>query len=68
MCLRTLEDHTPYKFLSGIELFTKSLVLPLSKLIENTTKYIQNKLYVDKLSQNYTSECQFIDSYEVLHE
>ena len=47
MCSRASEDHTPYKFPSGIELFTKSrstplLVLPLSKLIENTIKYIQN--------------------------
>ena len=47
---------------------TPLLVLPLSKLIENTTKYIQNKLYVDKFGQNYTSNCQFFDSYEVLQE
>ena len=50
MCPRVSEGHTPYKFLSGIELFMESLstplfVLPLSKLIENTTK-----VYVTGLS------------------
>ena len=48
MCPRASEDHTPYKFLL-FELFMESrsiplLVLPQSKLIENTTKHIQNKL------------------------
>ena len=72
MCPRT-EDHTPSRLLSGIELFMESLstpllVLPLSKLIENITKYIQNKLYVDKLGQDYTSSCQFVNFYEILLE
>ena len=49
MCPRASEDHTPYKFLSEIELFMESrsiplLFIPQSKLIENTTKHIQNKL------------------------
>ena len=29
-------------------------VLPQSKLVENTTKYTQNKLYTDKLGQDWT--------------
>ena len=53
MCPRPLENHSPSRLLSGIKLFKESrstplLVLPQSKLIENTTKYIQSKLYVDK--------------------
>ena len=43
---------------------TLLLVLSLYKLIENTTKYIQNNLYVDKLGLNYTPKCQFIDADE----
>ena len=51
------EDHTPSRLLSGIELLmelrTTSLqVLTQSKLVENTTKYIQNKLYTHKLCQD----------------
>ena len=57
MCLRPSEDHTPSKPLSGIELLMESRstplpVLPQSKLIENTTKYIQSKLDTDKLGQD----------------
>ena len=44
MCPGTSDDHTPYEFLSGIELLTESLPLlvlttVLSTLIEDTTKY-----------------------------
>ena len=56
MCPRPLEAHTPSKPLLGIELlmesgFTPLPVLPQSKLVENTTKYIQSKL--DKLGQDW---------------
>ena len=44
-----MEAHTPAKPLSGIEHLMESLATPLlvilqSKLVENTTKFIQNKL------------------------
>ena len=35
-------------------------VLSQSKLVENTTKYIQNKLYTDKLGQDWTCPQQFV--------
>ena len=59
MCLRPSEDHTPSRPLSRIEQLMEShsaplQVLPQSKLVENTTEYIQNKLYVDKLGQGWT--------------
>ena len=50
-CPRASEDHIPYKFLSGIELFMESrsnhlLVLPVAKLIENTSKYTSRTYYI----------------------
>ena len=58
-CPRPSEDHTPSKPLSEIELLMESSttslpVLPQSKLVENTTKYIQSKLDTDKLVQDLT--------------
>ena len=63
MCLRPLEDHTPS--LSGIEQLMEShsallQVLPQSKLVENITKYIQNKLYIDKLGRDWTCPQQLV--------
>ena len=48
MCLKLSEDHTPSRPLSGIKQLMESSstplqVLPKSNLIENTTKYIQDK-------------------------
>ena len=56
---RPSEDHTASRPLSGIEQLMESCsaplqVLPQSKLIENTTKYIQDKLNTDKLGQDWT--------------
>ena len=67
MCPRPSEDHTPSKPLSGIELLRESRltplpVLPQSKLVENTTKYIQSKLDTDKLGQNWTCPQQCVKS------
>ena len=47
LCPKTQQDQAPAKPLSGIEHLMESrstplLVLPQSKLVENTTKYIQN--------------------------
>ena len=59
MCPRPLEDHTPSRPLSGIEQLMELRsaplqVLPKFKLVENTAKYIQNKLYTYKLGQGWT--------------
>ena len=48
-CPKPFEEHTPAKPLSGIEQLmelhaTALLVLPQSKLVENTTNFIQNRL------------------------
>ena len=49
LCPKPSEEHTPAKPLSGIEHLmelhaTPLLVLPQSELVENTTKFIQNKI------------------------
>ena len=58
MCPRPFEDHTPTKPLSGFELLMESRTTPLpvllqSKLVENTTRYIQSKLDTDKLGRDW---------------
>ena len=58
LCPKTQQDQAPLKPLSGIEqlmesLSTPLLVLPQSKLVENTTKYIQNRLDSDKCSRDW---------------
>ena len=65
MCPRPLEDHTPSRPLSGTEQLmelhsTPLQVRPQSKLVENITKYIQNKLYTDKLGQDWTCPQQLV--------
>ena len=58
LCPKTLQDQAPLKPLSGIEQLmetrsTPLLVLPQSKLVGNTTKYIQNRLDSDKCSRDW---------------
>ena len=58
LCPKTQQDQAPSKPLSGIEHLIESrssplLVLPQSKLVENTTKYIQNRLDSDKCFRNW---------------
>ena len=58
LCPKTQQDQAPLKPLSGIEQLMEShstplLVLPQSKLVENTTKYIQNRLDSDKYSRDW---------------
>ena len=53
LCSKTQQDQAPSKPLSGIEHLMEShstplLVLPQSKLVENTTRYIQKRLDSDK--------------------
>ena len=57
LCPKTQQDQAPLKPLSGIEQLMESrstplLVLPQSKLVQNTTKYIQNRLESDKCSRD----------------
>ena len=58
LCPKTQQDQAPLKPLSGIEQLMESRstplhVLPQSKLVENTTKYIQNRLDLDKCSRDW---------------
>ena len=58
LCPKTQQDQAPLKPLSGIEQLMESrstplLVLPQSKLVQNTTKYIQNWLESDKFSRDW---------------
>ena len=58
LCPKTQQDQAPAKPLSGIEHLMESrstplLVLPQSKLVENTTKYIQNRLDSDKCFRDW---------------
>ena len=55
---KTQQDQAPSKPLSGIEHLMESrsnplIVLPQSKLVENTTKYIQNRLDLDKCFRDW---------------
>ena len=58
LCPKTQQDQAPSKPLSGIEHLMESrsnplLVLPQSKLVENTIKYIQNRLGSDKCFRDW---------------
>ena len=58
LCPKTQQDQAPLKPLSGIEQLMESrstllLVLPQSKLVENTTEYFQNRLDSDKCSRDW---------------
>ena len=58
LCPKTQQQQTPTKPLSRIEQLMESsysplLVLPQSKLVENTTKYIQNRLDSEKCCRDW---------------
>ena len=58
LCLKPSEEHTPAKPITGIEQLMESratplLVFPQSKLVENTTKFIQNKLNSDNFGKDW---------------
>ena len=58
LCPKTQQEQTPTKPLSGIEHLMESrtnplLILPQSKLVENTTKYIQNRLDTEKCYKDW---------------
>ena len=58
LCPKTTQEKTPIKPLSGIEHLIESQATPLlvllqSKLVENTTKFIQDKLNADKCCKDW---------------
>ena len=58
LCPMTQQEQTPTKPLSGIEHLMESrtnplLILPQSKFVENTNKYIQNRLDSDKCFKDW---------------
>ena len=58
LCPKTQQEQAPSKPLSGIEHLMEFrmnllLILPQSKLVENTTKYIQNRLDSDKCFKDW---------------
>ena len=58
LCPKTTQEKTPSKPQLGIEHLMEShatslLVLPQSKLVENTTKFIQDKLNTDKCCKDW---------------
>ena len=62
---KTTQEKTPVKPLSGIEHLLEShttplLVLPQSKLVENTIKFIQDKLNTDKCCKDWI--CHLVTS------
>ena len=58
LCPKPSEKHTPAKPLSGIEQLMESRATPLlvllqSKLMENTTKFIQNRLDSENFGEDW---------------
>ena len=58
LCPRQTEEHAPVKPLSGIELLMESqsaplMILPQSKLIENTTKFLQERINSEKCGKEW---------------
>ena len=58
LCPRQTEEHAPAKPLSGIELLMESqsaplILLPQSKLIENTTKFLQDRINSEKCGKEW---------------
>ena len=57
LCPKPKEENTPTKPLSGIEHLMENhaspfMMLPQSKLVENTTKFIQSQIDSDTLTKN----------------
>ena len=58
LCPRSIEEHAPAKPLSGIEQLMKSqstllLMLPQSRLIENTARFLQDKIDTEKCGRDW---------------
>ena len=66
-CPRPAEEHTPAKPLSGIKHLMEShmtplLVLPQSKLVENTAIYLHNKIDTEKCGRDWIRSQNLISS------
>ena len=58
LCPKTQQEKTPAKPLSGIEHLMEShsipfLVLPQSNLVENTSKFVQNRIVMEKCCRDW---------------
>lgn len=67
ICPKAYKESSPSKPLSGIECLMESRpptlqLLPQSKLVEDTTKFIQNKLNIDKPGQDWICPPNIIKS------
>ena len=67
LCPKTTQEKTPVKPLSGIEHLMESHATPLlvllqSKLVENTTKFIQDKFNTDKCCKDWICPQNFVTS------
>ena len=67
LCPRSTEKHTPAKPLSGIEHLIEShatplLVLPQSKLVENTARFLQDKIDMEKCGSDWICSQYLVSS------
>ena len=67
LCPRPTEEHAPAKPLSGIELLMEShanplLVLPQSKLVENTARFLQSKIDTEKCGRDWICSKNLVSS------
>ena len=67
LCPKLMEENTPAKSLSGIEHLmeagaTQLLVLPQSKLVENTTKFIQSKIDSENFGKDWLCPQSLVSS------
>ena len=67
LCPRSTEEHAQAKPLSGIEQLMESqstplLILPQSKLIENTARFLQDKIDTEKFSRDWVCSQSLVSS------
>ena len=64
LCPRPTKEHAPAKPLSGIEhlMVTPLLVLPQSKLVENTARFFQSKTDMEKCERDWICSPNLVSS------
>ena len=65
LCPRSTEEHTAAKPLSGIEHLmhvTPLLILPQSKLVENTARFLQDKIDTEKCGRDWICSQSLLSS------
>ena len=67
LCPRPSEEHTPAKPLSGIEHLMESHATPLlvllqSKLVENTARFLQSKIDMEKCGRDWLCSQNLVSS------